>query len=682
MQETQERPGLLSGDFHLLSAGVTRRLEEISRHELFVAEATDPFASYLAAFPEGTNPLFRTRTEHDCSCCKNFIRNLGCVVAVVDGKKESVWRVEGLPPPYNVVAKAMDDLVTQLPIAGVFRTKEATYGSRPTPDSKMIGHRWDHLFGTVPARCRSAMPDRDRGAINTTAQVFKRGLEELRPEALEAVLDLIDANSLYRGAEFRAGVAEFLALQKAYRSAPQPDLYVWANLESRAARLRNTAIGTLLQELSVDHPDLEGAVRSFERMVAPTNYKRPTALITPRMVDDALKTLASLGLEQAIERRFARLSDVSVNDVLWVENDTQPEMKGGLRAALLGAATQGAPVDPKHATAITMDAFLATVVPTARSMEVLVKNRHVGNFVSLTAPIHPDTGRLLKWRNDFAWSYEGEVTDSIKARVKRAGGNTDAALRVSLSWSNYDDLDIHAECPDGHVYFANAHGDRHFFAKGSNRILDVDMNAHGPRSREPVENLSWVEPRDGEYVISVNQFNKRETDRPGFTIEAECNGEVKQFSYRLGVRERQTVPCLRFQMKGGVMSDLAVLAPELRGGDISTTQWGVATESFAPVATLMTSPNHWDAAGNIGAKHWFFVLKDCRNPNPVRGLYNEFLRGDLEPHRKVFEVLGAKTKCQPTDDQLSGLGFTAARNDEVTVKVATSTTTRAYTITF
>lgn len=31
---------------------------------------------YLASFPEGTNPIFRVRTEHDGSYDKNFIRRL------------------------------------------------------------------------------------------------------------------------------------------------------------------------------------------------------------------------------------------------------------------------------------------------------------------------------------------------------------------------------------------------------------------------------------------------------------------------------------------------------------------------------------------------------------------------------------------------------------------------------
>jgi hypothetical protein len=82
----------------------------------------------------------------------------------------------------------------------------------------------------------------------------------------------------------------------------------------------------------------------------------------------------------------------------------------------------------------------------------------------------------------------------------------------------------------------------------------------------------------------------------------------------------------------------------------------------------MYSPNHWNDQ-KIGAKHVIFALQNCKNPEPTRGIYNEFLRSDFEKHRKVFEVLGSKTKCKYSDDQISGVGFTAARGDTVTVVV-------------
>ena len=62
-----------------------------------------------------------------------------------------------------------------------------------------------------------------------------------------------------------------------------------------------------------------------------------------------------------------------------------------------------------------------------------------GNFVSLVAPEYPDAKSLFKWNNGFSWSYDGEVTDSIKERVKKAGGKVDGDIRVSVSWANGDD---------------------------------------------------------------------------------------------------------------------------------------------------------------------------------------------------------------------------------------------------
>ena len=658
----------MTAHFPTFSTAVYKRLTDMSKHELYVVDGIDLYDSYLLAFPEGTNPMFRAHTEHDCSCCKNFIRNMGGLVTIQDGKKRSIWQVHGLPAPYDVVAHTMDSLVQQLPIRGVFRTKETKFGAEYTYDSDH--RRWDHFHGEVAARHRSAQPDTDRGVINTSAAVFKRGLCELNAGALLTVLDLIDDNALYRGAEFRKSVQEFADIQQVYLTTHQADLHVWANVMNPVARFRNTAMGTLVQNLS-DGVDLDRAVRSFEAMVAPTNYKRTTAIITPRMVEQALGQLRELNLESAVQRRFALISDVSVNDVLFVDNSVRHRMKDDLRDVLLEAATPRRIRNITHAVDITIQEFVDKVVPTAKQIRVQVKNSHLNNFVSLTAPVDPDAGRLFRWNNGFAWSYDGEVADSIKQRVKRAGGNTNAALRVSLAWHNHDDLDIHAHCPEGHIYFGN---------RGS--ILDVDMNVGRGTTRTPVENLSWSKPRDGAYEISVDQFCRRETTDVGFTLEVECNGHISQYSHAGAVQDGKTVKCMSFQMHNGEMRDFKIHTTDLTGSDISTQKWGIHTETLVPVSTILKSPNHWEHAGHVGNQHWFFMLENCHNPEPTRGIYNEFLRGDLEPHRKVFEVLGSKTKCVPVPDQLSGVGFTAARDDQVVVQVATATSNRTYNIKF
>jgi hypothetical protein len=636
--------------FSSFSDPVIARFKEISQGELFVVKADDIFERYLAAFPAGSDPIFRTRTEHDCQCCKQFIRRIGVVVAIRDGKTLTIWGGHDLPEPYQTVADALDAYVGSLPIESVFRTKERKYGLSHNYDGK-TNQRYDHFAGEVDSKHWTADAGTKIGEQNAIFQVLKRGLTEIRPDDIDAVLDLIATNALYRGEEHKWMVEGFKSLLREYRASGSSELFIWANLGNRNARFRNTVIGTLLTDLA-EGKEIEEAVKAFEVKVAPTNYKRTTSIITQRMVEDAVQKLNDLGLSGAINRRYARISDVSVNDVLFVDNDSRSKMKDGIFVLLESGVKKSKP-STKDATAIAADAFVSEVLPTAKTLEVLVENRHVGNFVSLTGSDGQE--RLFKWNNNFAWSYDGDVTDSVKQRVKAAGGNIYADLRVSLSWFNLDDLDLHAMPPRGsEIYYVNKQG-----------ILDVDMNAHAGHTRTPVENMAFIKPGDGLYRFWVHQFRRREATDVGFAIEFECRGVLQRFSYATAMRDSQSVPCFSLHVKNGGIEKVET---SLKGGTFSQEKWGIKTETLVPVTAVMYSPNHWGDQ-KVGAKHLIFSLRDCNNPEPTRGIYNEFLRSDLEAHRKVFEVLGAKSKCKPSADQVSGVGFTAARGDSVTVVV-------------
>lgn len=666
-------------DFQKFSNHVHTQYQTMVIHgkELFEVAVTgdELWASYLSAFPEGTNPIFRERTEHDCSCCRNFIKNLGRVVTIKDGQISTVW--EGgseLPAPYAVVAATMDQVVRNSLIEGVYRSSERQYGQEVNYEHQPSGNilTWHHFHGQVADRAHSQTPDAAAGSLNSTADVFKRGLEEITPDSLETVLGLIGSNALYRGEEFMGAVSGFKTLQERYHAVKGTAKLVfhWEHLSNHAARIRNTAIGTLLQDLSAG-VDLETAVKSFEKKVAPENYKRTTALITPKMIENGLATLRELGLESAVYRRFAKLEDVTINNVLWANHEAKSHMRDTLAESLL-SSKQVKPARRRGAESegsISIDRFMEQVIPTAAQMEVFVTNAHQSNFVSLTAPVDMNVGKLFKWDNNFGWSYNGNVTDSIKEKVKRAGGNTDAKLRVSLAWFNPDDLDLHADCPDGHISFSNKKG-----------ILDVDMNAYGPKhDTAPVENLSWSDPKDGVYHIVVNQYNPRTKDRPGFVIELENAGKVTQFHYPKAVTGN--ISCIRFNVKGGEVTDLRVTG-DLTNQSVSQEIWGVPTETFVKVETLMLSPNHWDG-NETDNKHYMFMLQGCKNPEPTRGIYNEYLINELTEHRKVFEVLGAKTMCPVVDNQLSGIGFSSTRNDLVAIRVTgTQGSVREYNVQF
>ena len=101
--------------------------------------------------------------------------------------------------------------------------------------------------------------------------------------------------------------------------------------------------------------------------------------------------------------------------------------------------------------------------------------------------------------------------------------------------------------------------------------------------------------------------------------------------------------------------------------------WGVNTNQFVPVSVISYSPNYFDEQDGIGHRHLFFFLKDCINSEEPNGYYNEFLKSDLEKHKRVFEALGAKCCVEDTDDQLSGIGFSMTKRSDLVVKVKGAT---------
>lgn len=672
-------------DFRPFAKDVATRYTAMTERELYVAGSGDAaWEAYLAAFPAGTDPIYKTQTEHTCTCCRNFIRNLGNVVTIYQGVVTTVWATaaknEKLDYPYQIVAAAMDAFVKAQTIETIFRSAEVSYGAEATKQvltgldadgSGITGVKtWNHFYGKVAERHRSATPDAAKGDWRGGFQVFSRGLKELHATALTTVADLIKEKQLYRGEENLGAVNAFSKLHTAYQKAPS-DLFILENAAAPAARFRNTAIGTLVQDLS-EGVGIVAAVASFESKVAPENYKRTTALITPAMVKAAMADIEEAGLTDTLKRRLANISDVSVNDVLWVDNSVVSAMKDGVADLLMAAAKKSAKKSAKtkgEIEDIGIDDFMANVLPLTTTMEVLVSNAFLNNFVTLTAPVHANTSRLFKWDNDFAWAYGGNVTDGIKERVKRAGGNVTAPFRVSLSWFNADDLDIHVTEPSGNTI--------NFGSKISPYgRLDVDMNAYGPKSLTPVENISWTNVRDGIYKVVINQYSRRDTSNVGFEVEIESNGVISNLKYERAVTG--TVNAAVILVKDGAVVSIST---DLSTTESSNDKWGVKTGDFVKVQTVMYSPNFW-GANATGNKHVIFALDGCRCDESMRGIFNEFLAAGLEKHRKVFETLGDVTKCPVTADQISGLGFSSTRGDVVTVRAGNAKVTKTFNIKF
>jgi hypothetical protein len=635
---------------------IESRFEALAKYELYRTNVDRDliWSTYLGSFPQGANPIYKERTEHDCNCCKQFIRACGNVVAIVDGELESIWNIN-IGSHYQVVANVMNTLVTSSSVEDVFLSKEQRLGT--DYNLQLVDgntKRWEHFYFKLPQRFVHREPATAMSSAKSSKQVFKRGLDEISVDAIETVIELIEQKSIYRGEEHADIVAVFHKDKLAYDKldATHQDLYAWSHSGSYQARIRNTSIGTLLVDIS-DGVELDRAVRSFEQKVAPQNYKRPKALITQKMIDAAQKEVEELGIGDSLQRRYAVESDITINNVLFASRDVK-KVKN-----VFDELSDEVIVDVKKLKKmeeVTLDTFVSNILPKANKIELLFENKHVNNLMSLLAPEHLDAPSILKWGNNFSWSYNGEVTDSIKERVKAAGGNVSGVLRCSLSWFNLDDLDVHVIEPNNsHICFSN----KRSYTSGT---LDVDMNAGGHRSRNPVENIVWTDESkmlEGKYKVFVNNYTLREMSDVGFDFEIEYGGVVHTYHYskRVDGGENVLVAEFEYSKKKGIR-----FIKSLPSSVSSTDVWNLSTQQFHEVSMIMNSPNYWDDQG-VGNKHVFFMLKNCVNDKPSRGFYNEFLKDKLHTHRKVFEVLAGKMKAPPSEHQLSGLGFSTTKKD-------------------
>ena len=669
---TSTAPALVFRDFQ---QAIQQQFANMQGHTLYRAalDGDALWAAYLEAFPAGSNPIYKERTEHDCSCCRHFVKTVGGVVSIVNGEIKSLWDCT-IGGHYGVVAEAMSALVKLAPIGNIFLHTERAVGT--AKNFQQLLDRvvaWEHFHVALPMAC--VVKSEDIGAkladFRSTHDVLARGLQEITVEAVDSVLELIAQNSLYRGEEQKFAVEKFWGLQQEFKLLPDErakELFVWQSATSvprSVSRIRNTSIGTLFTDISEGN-DLEDAVKSFEQKVAPANYKRPTALVTKAMIERARKQIDELGYTSALERRYATLEDITVADVLFADRAVR-KSKGVFDEMVASVAENPRNLD--RVEEVPVDRFLTEVLPRATTLEVLFENRHAGNLVSLVAPADPTAKGMLKWRNNFSWSYAGDLADSIKERVKKAGGRVDADLRCSLSWFNCDDLDLHMVEPGGEeIYFG------HKTSMRTNGQLDVDMNAGGVQTRSAVENIFYPDRSRmlyGTYRLFVHQYCQRESIDVGFDAELEFDGVIHSFAWQKALHTTDNVDVIMFQWS---RRDGLKVVKSLPSEQTSKTLWGVQTQTFCPVDVVMQSPNHWDNAGGIGNRHLFFMLRDCRNEGKARGFFNEYLAESLSAHRKTLEMVGARMKTEEAAHQLSGLGFSSTKRDNVVVRVKGATT--------
>lgn len=658
---------------------------------------------YLKGF--GNDPIFRDpqSSVHNCNLCQNFIRRYGNIVAILpDGELTSIFDVIA-PDEYYDTCKRLTTFLINKPIQDVFFETYDELNSLPyescskTQSVFRLGIPSNHKrytaeeadkFGVVKANeirtfhhmsleLPAAFVDKSgksaqaiAGEYRDAKNVFLRALQEISLDTLLLVKDLILQGSLLNGDAHLHKVEQFITFKRAYDAlSGNKDNWAWDTSYGLAiAKFKNELIGTLCSELS-EGKELNEACKAWNIRVDPVNYMKASAPITKRQIEEAKTFIQENGYEDSFNRRFATMADIKVSEILHSNVGDGTVKSVSIFDNVKSTSTRHKRSEFDKVEEVSIEKFMAEILPTCTSVEAFLGNSHDGNMVTLTTSAVKNSKPIFKWSNNYSWTFNGNLAgkSQIKEAVKSQGGKVDGVLRFSIMWAtdNKDNSDLDAHClePNGeHIFY----GHKRSYVTGGN--LDIDITQpqdHKQYSKmDVVENITYpsMPASNGVYKFFVHQY--RADRSAGFKAEIEFNGETYSYEYPNPVSGNVAVA--EVTLSNGVFSIKHQL-PET--GVSSKELYGLETNQFHKVNLVCLSPNHWEG-NKAGNKHYFFILAGAKTPTSIRSFHNENLIPELLLHRKVTEVLANTTMIEPASDQLSGLGFNATVKDELIVRLS------------
>ncbi len=655
---------------------------------------------YLNSFE--ADPVFRDpeSSEHNCKLCNNFIRRYGNIVTIdTNYKVVSMFDID-ITGEFTPVVLALSKALKQAKIAEVFfetfnelnsLNYEKCSKTNPTfrlginknvkrytkEEAEKFGvvkpneiKEFNHLHLDIP----TAFVDMSGKSVEalmadyrSAKEVFQRAMETISLDTLLLVKDLINQGSLLDGTTHLYKIEQIIPMRFAYNSVNQnlKDNWCWANsYKLPFAKFRNELIGVLCSELS-EGEELNKACQDWNKRVDPVNYMKTTAPITRKQIEEAKKFVEENGYVESFDRRFATIDDIKASEILH-SNVGKAEVKSvSIFDGVKSTSIRHKRNEFEGVEEVSIDKFMKDILPGCTSVEALLLNSHDGNMVSLTTANVENSKPIMKWDNNYSWTFNGNLAgkSQIKANVKAAGGKITGILRSSLQWNDEDtksilDYDLHCRTPYMDIHY----GSKKCIRTGG--WLDVDMI--NP-TEIGIENITWQNKLpDGIYQFGVHHYSSSRNNR-GFKVEIEFNGETYNYYHSNPTAPKSLTEVATVTVKGGEMT----IQHHLPESSSSKNIYGLETNQFHKVNLICLSPNHW-GTNNIGNKHYMFMLDKCKSPVSIRSFHNENLLPELAEHRKVLEVLATTNMIDSTDKQLSGLGFNATVKDELIVKLSGS----------
>jgi hypothetical protein len=370
---------------------------------LFETDAAGLWEAYLAGIPA------ESRQHYTCHACRRFIQRFGGLVKISDDGKISplIFEANTVPEFFDESVAAMDRIIRGAKVTGVFLSSDKVWGTPKTGE-------WTHLAGISPEVFGSPLKTAFQAAAEKREDyaTLCRGLAEIPMEAVVQAVRVLEADAVDRS-EKTLGVAQWLlALHKTIDGikGPRRSNIIWRAVATAPpgwCHIRSTMIATLLDDVVAGLP-FEEINRRWNAKMHPLQYQRPTA-VKEGTLRQANEVVAKLGSEGALQRRFAKLSDIL--SPLWTPIPIAPfeKPKGGAFDHLM-ESKRGVKEVELPAKTISWEKFQPLLL-SAHEMTLRIPSG-TGSFYGLVTAANPEAPPILQWdgleglpRNPASWYF-------------------------------------------------------------------------------------------------------------------------------------------------------------------------------------------------------------------------------------------------------------------------------------
>lgn len=351
----------------------------------YKTDAKGLYGLFLSKLPEDRRQVYQ------CSTCRRFVEEYGGLVSIDEqGKTTAIAWQAPAPDFFEEAVLAVRKKVQGANVTGVFRTSKPELGTPVTGP-------WRHLSSpSYDLQGYKAVEYMRR--VNEGYGVLRRAVSKYSIEAVKKAIAAMEGGHLGQEAKQFAANARLLYKGLLVPMSEVNGTKFKQNLIMRFAasapnellHINSTVLGTILEQFEAGQP-LTKIRLSIGAITEPTVYQRPQAPPSEGNIDVAEKLIASMGLESALKRRFARVDEVRA---IWRPEQKKETQDEGVFGSLRGAKnTEPKPTMPDKR--IQFADFIRNVLPEAKRMRVLVP--HTGPFAALTTAVDHDAKPIFWW---------------------------------------------------------------------------------------------------------------------------------------------------------------------------------------------------------------------------------------------------------------------------------------------